>query len=92
MPGLVTAPDVIGVPRYSAERRIRLRELVPIVVDHGNPAGRVVAQDPAADTPVAFGESMTIWLRDPHGPEGGDREPRHPLPDPLVLSGEASDE
>jgi hypothetical protein len=91
-PDRVTAPDVIDVPRYAAERRIRVRELVPIVVDRGNPAGRVVAQDPAADTLMAFGEPMTIWLRGRRGPEGGDREPWQPLPDPLVLSGEAFDE
>jgi hypothetical protein len=91
-PSGATVPDVVGLPRYEAELRIGLVRLVLTVVDQGNPVAPVVAQDPAAGTSVPFGEGMTIWLGGDDGPDGGDSEPRQPIPDPLFLSGEASDD
>jgi hypothetical protein len=69
--GLVTVPDVVGVPSVSAGTKLAAAKLHAKPVHQPSPTvvkGRVISQDPAAGTKVASGTLITLTVSDGPGP------------------------
>jgi eukaryotic-like serine/threonine-protein kinase len=63
-PELVSAPEVVGLSRDSAESRIEDSGLVPAVQEQESeePEGEVIAQEPVGGTQLERGETVTITV------------------------------
>jgi hypothetical protein len=89
--GLVTVPDLVGLPAYAAmdvARRCQLVVVGPSPDLPPNRRGMVLAQEPKPGSQLPRWGEVTIFTT-PEGPGGaGVREPLRPFPDPPGLHAE----